>query len=111
MRINTGLIFFIIFVEFVSSDIGIGGHIPPDTQRLRHQDSERVDSPCDNHSNGGCPCSVREVGQYIDKATEKHQPTLDNNIKFSIPHLIYFYNPTERITWDFTFLYIATNLL
>ena len=91
MRINTGLTFFIIFVEFVSSDIGIGGHIPSDTQRLRHQtggDSERVDTLCDDHSNGGCPCSVREVGQYIDKATEKYQPTLDNNIKFS--HLIYF---------------------
>ena len=71
MRINAGLIFFIIFVEFVSSDIGIGGHIP-DTQRLRqfrHQslDTERVDSVCDdNHSNGGCPCEVRQFGQYRD---------------------------------------------
>ena len=68
MRINAGLIFFIIFVEFVSSDVGIVGHIP-DTQRLRqlrHQslDSERVDRVCgDNHSNGGCPCEVRQVEQ------------------------------------------------
>ena len=45
----------------------------PMTQRLRHQDSERVDTLCDNHSNGGCPCAVREVGQYRDK--EKYQPT------------------------------------
>ena len=64
MRINRSLIFFIIFVEFVNSDIGIGGHIP-DTQRLRHQSSEKEeDRDCDNHSNGECPCAVRDAGQY-----------------------------------------------
>ena len=67
MRINTGLIIFIIFLEFVNSDIGIGGRIP-NTQGLRHYQSsnaEKEETLCDNlSSNGECPCAVREVGQY-----------------------------------------------
>ena len=65
MRINAGLIFLIIFLEFVNSDIGIGGRIP-NAPGLRHQSSntEKEETLCDNLSNGECPCAAREVGQY-----------------------------------------------